>query len=330
MPEITVLLPVRDARDTLARAIDSILDQSFPDWELILFDDGSTDGSLAIAQAHARRDSRIRVVASDSVGLVEALRQASRLAKGQWLARMDADDVAHPERLQAQLALMRSDPRIALCGTRVQMVGERIGTGRRRYEAWINGLLTHDDIVRDLFVECPIPHPTFLMRRDAFQDAGGYRDSLWAEDYDLCLRFFLAGWRFAKTSEVLLDWRESAGRLSMTDPCYSPQSFRHLKRHYLFMSYLKDRPFHQWGAGEVGKEWLREWGRQRPRAVVDINPRKIGRTIHGCPVIAPEDLPPPGQTFTVVAVGAPGARDEIRQWMRPRAYRELNDYLFIA
>jgi len=261
---------------------------------------------------------------------VEALRRAAALARGPFLARMDADDVAHPRRLEAQLDRMRGDPQAGLCGTGVRMIGDRIGSGRRRYEAWINRLATHEDMVRELFVECPVPHPTFLLRREAFEAVGGYRDCPWAEDYDLCMRFFAAGWRFEKAPEPLLDWRESAGRLSRTDPRYSPESFRALKRHYLFETYLRDRPFHQWGAGEVGKEWLREWEGGRPRAVVDINPRKIGREIHGFPVVAPEELPPPGETFTVVAVGAPGARDEIRAWMAARAYRELRDDLFVA
>ncbi|MGI6461330.1 MAG: hypothetical protein ACOX5J_14790 [Candidatus Hydrogenedentales bacterium] len=80
----------------------------------------------------------------------------------------------------------------------------------------------------------------------------------------------------------------------------------------------------------MGKVWLREWGHRQPDAVVDINPRKIGRKIHGVPVIAPDELPEPGTTFTLIAVGAPGARDEIRAWLKPRGYIELRDFLFVA
>ena len=117
----------------------------------------------------------------------------------------------------------------------------------------------------------------------------------------------------------------------MNDPRYAPEQFRALKRHYLGETYLKERTeFYQWGAGEVGKQWLREWGRRAPKAVVDINPRKIGRTIHGTRVIIPGELPAPGAGFTVVAVGAPGARDEIRAWFAERGYTELCDYLFLA
>ena len=180
-------------------------------------------------------------------------------------------------------------------------------------------------------MECPIPHPTFMMRRAFLKCLGGYRQGAWPEDYDLVLRAWMAGARFGKPDAPLLRWREHPGRLSMTDPRYSPAAFRAMKRHYLFQTYLKRREgaFIQWGAGEVGKRWLREWP-QAPAAVVDVHPRKIGRSIHGVPVISQDALPPPGTCFIVVAVGARGARDDIRARLEPGNYRELKDYLFIA
>ncbi len=259
-PRVSIILPVYNAAATLAEAIRSVQDQTFTDWELIVHDDGSTDASPRIAADFAARDPRIRPDIADHGGIVAALQQACARARGDFLARMDADDRSMPHRLARQLETLEADPEAALCGAAVVMSGDSVGLGRRRYEAWINRLVTHDDMVRELFVECPIPHPTFLLRRAPFEAVGGYRDAGWAEDYDLCMRLFEAGYRFVKVPEPLLEWRESAGRLSMTDPRYSPASFRALKRHYLFQTYLRDRAFHQWGAGEVGKTWLREWG----------------------------------------------------------------------
>ena len=330
-PAISVLLPCYNAQATLADALESIRSQTFEDWELIVVDDGSTDDSLAIARGLAREDGRVRVHATPHGGIVKALVAASAEARAPFLARMDADDLAHAERLAKQMQCMADDARIGICGTQVRMTGGPIGYGRRRYERWINALVAHEDMMRGLFVECPIPHPTFLLRREAFDQVGGYQDRGWAEDYDLCMRLFGAGVRFGKVAEPLLDWTESPARLSMTSPRYSPERFRALKRHYLFRTYLRghDR-FYQWGAGEVGKRWLREWPERRPEAVVDIHPRKIGRTIHGTPVIAPDDLPGPGHGYVVVAVGAANARDDIRAKMRPRGYRELEHYVFLA
>ncbi|MBI4560121.1 MAG: glycosyltransferase [Candidatus Hydrogenedentes bacterium] len=328
---VSILMPVFNAQETLGNSIESIRGQSWTDWELILVDDGSTDDSGQIGANFANRDSRIHNIRKRHEGIVAALTAAADRAEGRYLARMDADDTAHPDRLAKQLTLVEQDPRIALCGTRVEMVGSDLGLGRQRYEKWINSLCSHEEILRELFVECPLSHPTFMMRRDTFEAVGGYQDHGWAEDYDLCMRLFLAGARFGKVPEPLLLWRDSPERLSMNDDRYSFLQFRRLKRHYLFKSYLKaGTSFFQWGAGEVGKYWLREWGQDRPEAVVDIHPRKVGRRIHGYHVIAPEELPGPGAAFIVVAVGAPGARNDIRNWLNPKGYEELRDYLFLA
>ncbi|MCC6490740.1 MAG: glycosyltransferase [Candidatus Hydrogenedentes bacterium] len=330
---VSILLPFRNAAKTLDTAVASIRAQTFTDWELLLIDDGSRDESSSIARHHASEDRRIRVLCQDPLGIVEALRLGSREARGRYLARMDADDVSLPSRLQQQYLRMEDEPCLGMIGTQVRMAGPRIGSGRKRYETWMNALCSHEAIIRELFVECPIAHPAFMMRRTAFDEAGGYQDRGWAEDYDLVMRLWLAGVRFANVGHVLLEWREQPGRLSMRDPRYSPERFRDLKRRYLECSYMRgpmSRTFIQWGAGEVGKLWLREWTTPVPAAVVDINPRKIGRRIHGITVISPDELPPPGHAFTVIAVGAPGARDEIRDWMTPRGYIELEDYLFIA
>jgi glycosyltransferase involved in cell wall biosynthesis len=331
------VLPARNAEETIGESLDSIQRQTFPDWELILVDDGSMDATGAIGMKHAEDDARIRVVSQDPGGIVSALQKGCSAAQTPLLARMDADDRALPRRLELQVALMDAQPDVDCCGCLVRMRGA-IASGRRRYERWINRLQAHEDIAREIFVECPIAHPTFVMRREAFESAGGYRDHGWAEDHDLLMRFYERsrrlggrGGRFAKVPEILLEWRERPDRLSREDPRYSPEQFRKLKRHYLRQLDLpKGRPLYQWGAGEVGKRWLREWDMHAPEAVVDINPRKVGRRIHDFEVIVPEALPPAGDCFVAVAVGAPGARDAIREWLVPRGYAETDDFVFLA
>lgn len=324
-------MPAWNAAATLPAAVDSIRSQTFQDWELLVVDDGSTDESGETADRLAREDARIRTLHTPHRGIVAALNTAAEAARGRLLARMDADDLSLPHRLEAQHALVEADPGIGLCGGIVRITGDQAGSGTRRYEAWVNGLLTHEDIVREILVECPVPHPTFLMPKALFEELGGYRDCGWPEDYDLVLRVWRAGRRFAKPSVPVLEWRDHGRRLSRSDPRYAEAAFRRCKRHYLAKSGGADgRRFFQWGAGEVGKRWLREWEAFRPEAVVDINPRKIGRTIHGTPVIAPENLPPPGNVFIVAAVGTPGARDDIRGTLFPRGYTEGRDFLFLA
>jgi glycosyltransferase involved in cell wall biosynthesis len=328
---VSIVLPVYNGVDTVSRAIESIQAQRHRAWELIIVDDGSTDGSAEIAATLASVDERIVVLHGPHRGLVPALVDGCAATRGEFIARMDADDVSHPDRLARQLAWFSDHPEGGLCGTRVSMTGGHIGSGRRRYENWLNNNTTHDEIVRDLFVECPIAHPTFMMRRAAFEAVGGYRDFEGPEDYDLVMRFWQGEYTLGNVPETLLDWHEQPGRLSMTSPRYTEAAFRRFKRHWLVESRITGgRPLYQWGAGEVGKRWLREWPAGSLEAVADIRPSKVGQRIHGYDVIRPEDFPAPGACFIVVAVGPPGARDEIRAHANRLGFREGEEYCFIA
>jgi glycosyltransferase involved in cell wall biosynthesis len=330
-PRVSIVLPCRDADKVLPTAIDSILIQTCQDWELLLVDDGSADATADVADKYAASDSRIRAIHRPAEGLVAALRHGCDCARGELIARMDADDVCDRRRLELQMHLMDDDPRIGLCGTGVREIGDEPGLGRHDYIAWMNGLCLPDEIARQVYVECPIAHPTFMMRREALESVGGYQDRGWAEDYDLLLRMHVAGWRLAKVPEALFSWRENRMRMSRTDPRYGVEKFRACKREYLRRGVLAgNRPFYQWGAGNAGKDWLREWDDLRPLAVVDINPRKIGKTIHGTRVIRPEDLPPPGSAVVLVAVVLAHARAEIRQWITQLGYVEGRDWFFIC
>jgi hypothetical protein len=197
----------------------------------------------------------------------------------------------------------------------------------RRYESWLNGLRDHDAMRRDLFVESPLPHPAVMFRAELVHRVGGYRESAWPEDYDLWMRLFAAGARFAKVPRVLLLWREGGRRLSRVDPRYSPGAFRACKVHYLQEMHLRGRDrVAVWGAGKEGKSLVRHLKRQGLRVTrfIDIDPGKIGRRILGAPVVAPDDLT--RDDYLVIAVGAQGARGLIRGWLADRGWREPEDY----
>lgn len=330
-PLVSTVLPVYNGAETLRHALHSIQMQTFSDWELIVVDDGSTDESASIAAELASRDSRLRLLRQPHRGLVPALHAGCAAATGEFVARMDADDFSCPERFSRQLAWFREHPGGGLCGTRVRMTGTRVKSGRLRYETWLNTNTTHAQIAREIFVECPIAHPTFMMRRSALEAMGGYRDFDGPEDYDLVMRLWQRGYELGNVPEVLLEWHESSGRYSMGSPRYSEAAFRRFKRDWLAMSRITaGRPLYQWGAGEVGKRWLREWNSGAIVAVADIRPSKIGQRIHGYDVIRPEALPPPGACFVVVAVGTPGARDDIRRHAGALGLAEEDDFRFIA
>ena len=327
-PAVSVVLPVRDGERTLGAALESLRAQTFADFEVLVVDDGSRDGSGGIARAWERRDGRFRVVrvgvaggvggsdgsggsvdsggSGDSAGsvddagagggapngIVAALQRGLAEARGTYIARMDADDRCHPERLAAQFELLEASPGLAGCGTGVRYVPESAVTPRAaEYADWLNSMTDWDTVAANIFVECPLAHPTFMFRARALAEAGGYRDRGWPEDYDLLLRLWRRGHRFVSVPRVLLDWGNDPGRLSRTHPAYSLAAFRACRVHHLRRSLLKGRSgVVVWGAGPTGKALAREFARQGVSvpAFVEVDPRKIGQRIHGAPVIGVE------------------------------------------
>ena len=164
-PRVSVLMPYRDAAETLAEAMESVLDERGVDLELIAVDDGSRDEGPAIAARIASGDGRVVLGASGGSGIAGALDHAAALAQGELFGRMDADDVSLPGRLAAEAALLDRDPTLGVVGTWVSAFPEEAtGEGTRRYLDWMNGLVTPADHARDLFVESPLCHPSVLMR----------------------------------------------------------------------------------------------------------------------------------------------------------------------
>jgi glycosyltransferase involved in cell wall biosynthesis len=351
-PLISFLMPAYNAGSTIERAVDSILCQrDAPDLEAVVVDDGSTDNTAEVLEGLAEKDKRLKVVSITHQGLVEALVTGQSFCRGDFLARLDADDIAHPLRVKEQFALINSDPRLGLVGSQVRFFPRKsLGEGLLLYENWLNSLLetgetkgrarsttrVHEKIMRELFVECPLAHPTFFLRREAFEAIGGYRDFRGLpEDYDLLLRMVAGGWLLGGADRVLHLWREHPARASWNDRRYSDENFRELKLHYLLQIRLDNgtRPVSICGAGPVGKAWLKKLQARgvEVRYFLEVNPRKIGRSIHGVPVIRAEDIPPRSDPGLILgAVGQRGGREKVRKSLDPLGFREGEDYILVA
>lgn len=333
--EVSWLIPVRNAAATLEEALASVAGQTFAAWEAIMVDDGSTDGTPEILAGWARRDGRFRVLRNEEGrGIVGSLNRALGEARSPLLARMDGDDIALPERLERQMDRMREGDAAAV-GCRVRYFPEeRVQAGARRYEAWLNSVLTPEEHERDVFVECPLAHPSMLLRVEAVREVGGYRDMGWAEDYDLLLRLWERGHRMAKVPEVLLLWREGEGRTSRTHPEYAPEAFLRCKAHFLRRTHLAgERGALVFGAGPVGKAVGRALLAEGARLAgfVDLDPRKIGQEIYGVRVLDQAGgLARRGEVFGMAAVGQPGAREELRSTLRAAGWVEGEEFRCVA
>lgn len=212
-PALSVIMPVYNAAAYLAQAVESVLAQTFEDFELIIVNDGSTDRSPRILADLARRDGRIKLISRPNTGIVGALNDGLRAARADLIARMDADDVSLPQRFEKQLAYLRAHPEVVALGSRVVGVDP---CGCELFHS--DHSLAHDEIDRELLkgVGWAIVHPTVIMRREPLQRVGGYRSEYqWVEDLDLFLRLAEIG-TLANLPDELLLYRQHTESVNRT------------------------------------------------------------------------------------------------------------------
>jgi glycosyltransferase involved in cell wall biosynthesis len=332
-PRISVLLPVWNAEATLPSCLQSIQRQTEQNWQCVIIDDGSHDASLTCARWFADRDARFTVLATAHCGLVSALNTGIAHCRGAVIARMDADDLMHQQRLATQVHFLEESPDLTAVGCHVRLFPRRhLRDGRRAYERWLNSVDTVQRVHQEAFVECPIAHPTLMVRRPVLANLG-YRDCHWPEDYDLILRLLTRGDTVGVVPQRLLSWRDSPQRLSRTSPTYTLERFTACKAAFLAASFLASTDTYiLWGYGATGKTLchaLRLHGKI-PSHIVELHPGRLGQTIHGAPVIAPEALICVPRRPVVVSVAGEKARDDIRDAMEAIGFVETHDFVCAA
>lgn len=341
---LSIVMPARDAERTLPMAIESCLAQTLPDFELVLVDHGSEDATYSRMKQYARRDSRIRVLHKPrGAPFVSVANLAWQESSGDLVARMDADDFAYPARLQLQVRFLADHPEIAACGTQVRIRKRRTRTaedhsapddGYADYENWINSVLSPESIAAQRFIDSPLANPTTLIRREVLEEAGGYEDPTWAEDYDLWLRLLQKGKRLGKIDRVLLDWFDSDSRSTRTLDRYSQEEFQCAKAHYLAkLPLVRERGVSICGAGPIGKKLARRLGEHHGVTVgafFEVSENRIGNEIAGIPVFPSEALQDSPPRVLIGAVGRPGARDRIRALAEEADYTEGVDFFCVA
>ncbi|HEY8748521.1 MAG TPA: glycosyltransferase [Tepidisphaeraceae bacterium] len=222
-PAVSVAIPLYNAAPYVAQSIRSVLQQTFTDFELIVVDDGSTDGSADIVERVAAGDSRLRLIRQANVGVSAASNRATELARGEFLARVDADDICLPERLEKQVAYLRANPDCVAVGSRVMFIDDQ---GDPLFE--MPGIaFTHEEIDRGLLaVEWTILQPATMFRTQALRTVGGYRTDLHIhEDHDLFLKLAEIG-KLANVPEVLFQYRQRANSAVTTYASKHVDSFR--------------------------------------------------------------------------------------------------------
>ena len=332
--KISVLMSFYNAEPFLAECLQSIIEQTETDWELIAVNNFATDESEATLRAFAERDPRIRLFHNREEGIIQALRLALARSSGQLITRMDADDIMPPRKFELmKSALQKHGPGHLVTGLVRYFTHEgEVGGGFLRYADWLNRLTRHSVNFSEIYRECVIPSPAWMCYREDLLAAGAFKPAIYPEDYDLCFRFYRQGLQVVGLPELLHHWRDYPSRTSRTDERYADQLFFHLKTPwFLELDRDTDRPLVLWGAGAKGKalaRHLQEAGAEFHW--ITGNPRKQGKHIYA-QLLQPESLL---EELTnpqiLVAVTAPEAIKNIEEQMEGEGKMKGRDVFYFC
>jgi glycosyltransferase involved in cell wall biosynthesis len=331
---ISVILPYFNAQNTLKTAIESILTQSYNKFELILCDDGSNDASAEIANSYAG-DKRIKLIDQENQGVARAHAFAMQHSQGDFIARMDADDLSHPERLNLQYNHLMNNPELDVSATQVRFCSSLSNSqGFKEFVDWNNTLIESNEISENRFIEMPLINPSTMIRRGIYEIHGTYNHNDFPEDYDYWLKLLAKEIKIEKIAQELLTWNDSSTRLSRSSDLYDPENFYACKAFYLAQELKKTqiREVAIWGAGNKSRkraEQLLQYG-IKISAYIDVSEKLIGKKINGIPVYSYEDERKIKDFFVLSYVGNRGIRDKIKVYLQKLGLKSFKDFIICA
>lgn len=298
-----------------------------------MLDNGSTDSSPGIARSFAESDSRFRYV-NASGSLVDALNLGLELARGEWVARFDSDDICHRDRLALQLEASSEFGRTTVISCMVRSFpASSVSTGYRAYESWVNSSVQPADIEKSIFIESPVPHPSAFYHGRMVLEAGGYREMGLPEDYELWLRLWKRGFSFYRVPRVLLGWRERSDRFSRTSSDYSLSSFYRVKAMYLkHVECLSGRRVCMAGTGQCARRLSGYLLKEGFEITSFLSPETDVRkeTLRGIPVVSAHSWKPTEGVPVLVASREPGAREKISLFLESIGMKNMKDYVLCS
>ena len=329
---VSIITPVKNGAQFLVECLDSIVNQTHQNWELLIVNDSSTDETQSILEEYAQQDNRIVVSQNKGKGIIDALITGYEKSAGEFITRMDADDIMTPNKLELLTKkLIEKGKRYLATGFVNYFSETELGQGYFNYQEWLNGLSQTESNFDDIYKECVIPSPCWMVFREDFEASGGFNSNLYPEDYELTFRFYKQELKVVAVKEVIHHWRDYATRTSRTDSNYADNYFIQLKLNYfLELDYDNSRELELWGAGKKGKEVARfliekgiefDW--------LSNNDKKIGKEVYG--VILKDSISALeiGTPQILIAVGSMDYNREIKKALNSKNLKPNIDYFFL-
>jgi len=281
--KVSIIMPVKNEESFLDECLQSIICQTFTNWELIAINDNSEDKSYKILTHYSNKDNRIKIFNNTEYGIISALQLAYSKSEGKFITRMDADDIMSKDKLQILYnSIFNTELCVAVGKVSYFSTNKILNDGYKKYEKWLNKLTSNSNNFTEIYKECVIPSPCWMMRKTDFDKIGSFNSDIYPEDYDLAFRMYINNIKVIGNIKKIHYWRDHPNRASRNDINYSNNTFPIIKiKYFLLKDYDKTKTLILWGAGKKGKaiamqlinksivfEWVTE------------NPKKIGKNIY--------------------------------------------------
>ncbi|MGY0392531.1 glycosyltransferase family 2 protein [Bizionia sp. KMM 8389] len=282
-PLISIVTPFKNTEAYISECLLSIINQTYQNWELLIVDDASTDTSYSIVSQFAETDNRIKLLKNPGTGIIEALQYGYSKSSGKYITRMDSDDIMTPNRLAVMIENLQHFGLGYLAIGQVEYFrADGLSDGYANYETWLNGLTATGSNFTEIYKECVVPSPCWMLHKTDFDNCQAFSPEIYPEDYDLAFRFYKQKLICIPCNNVLHLWRDYSNRTSRTHVHYAQNSFLELKVDYFIeLDYKKHRPLVVWGAGKKGKTVAKLLQTKNiPFYWICDNEKKIGKDIY--------------------------------------------------
>lgn len=332
-PLVSILTPFKNTAKFLEDCLESILKQSYTNWELLIIDDHSEDESYAIVEGFAKRDARIKLHKTNGNGIIDALKLAFKHSSGTLVTRMDSDDIMLPNKLDVLVQHLKTHGKHHVAVGLVSYFNANgVGPGYKSYEVWLNTLTKTGRNYDEIYKECVIPSPCWMVYREDLEACGAFNPNIYPEDYDLTFRFYKHGYKCIPCNDVIHKWRDYSTRTSRTHVHYAQNHFTTLKvHHFLDIDYNSSKNLVIWGAGTKGKLMARLFmERNIPFQWICDNPNKIGKAIYGKTLLSFHALKAIKNPQSLITVANKEAQKEIRAYLTTCNLQAFKDYIFFC
>lgn len=332
-PLVSILIPFKNTEAYIEACLVSVLNQTYTNWELLIVDDTSSDSSFNIVKKFAKNDERIILLKNQGAGIIDALQLAFKNSKGAFITRMDSDDIMHTCKLEVLVNnLLKHGKQHVAVGLVNYFSEDGIKEGYKNYEIWLNNLTKTGSNYSEIYKECVIPSPCWMIHRNDLIACDAFNPNRYPEDYDLAFRFYKHHYKCIPCDTMIHDWRDYSSRTSRTHEHYAENHFIDIKLHYfLELDYNSNKSLVVWGAGNKGKTIAKTLIKKAiPFEWICDNPNKIGRDIYG-KILKPfhflKDIKNPQ---SIITVANKEAQIEIKNYMNSLSMKNVYDYVFFC